>query len=363
MADVLVIDSTHNQTADNIILDAHYNLARETNAAIIVEYTQHDHIYQTDAAITVEYTEYDHIRQTNAAIIAEYTDDSVRLTNAANIIEYEYEAQTRLTNAAVMVEYDYNTTIGIIQSTVHSQTADNIILTQHQLLELLPVPEYLLDENGEYILDENGNRIVAEGSPNSGTIHSQTAENIIVTYHSGTPPLEVQSTSHAQTSDNIILTFYPGLITDNSVHYQTSDNLNLTSLPPAPRLQNQNTRHYQTSQTITLIAHNPGLLSPQNTIHQHSAGRVRIGALEINNASHNQTSSSVILVQYRLAKDAYHAQTAQNINLSQNYVLPVNNSVHAQTSTTIVIYIIIINNLFGWKKVPMGIGINGPGIR
>jgi hypothetical protein len=114
----------------------------------------------------------------------------------------------------------------VVADATQSQTADNVTLTQHQILTV------------------------------ANATQAQTADNVTLTQHQ---VLTVANATQAQTADNVVLTAHLptySLIVDDATHVQTSDNVILTAHVPNYTLAVDDATQAQTSDEIILTAHN-----------------------------------------------------------------------------------------------------------
>ena len=104
-----------------------------------------------------------------------------------------------------------------VADTSHAHSADNVALTQHQVLA------------------------VADAS------HAQSADNVALTQHQ---VLTVADASHAHAADNVALTQHHALAIYDAHHVQTADNVILGGVPTA--LMVQDAHHIQIVDSVTL---------------------------------------------------------------------------------------------------------------
>lgn len=184
----------------------------------------------------------------------------------------------------------------VIADAVHAHTADNLALTQHNVLAI------------------------------SDATHGHTVDNVILV-----PNLIVQDSSHGHTADNLVLTQHNVLAIQDTLHGHTAENLNLTQhnvLTIADAL------HGHTVENLLLTQHN--VLAIQDALHGHSADNIVLtvndgSALVIQDAHHGHTADALVLTEHNILviADALHGHTVDNLNLTQHSILAIQDALHA----------------------------------
>jgi hypothetical protein len=273
------------QTADNVILSAHYVLTNVNNAT------------QTQTADNVALIQH-HVLSINNATQSQTSD---------NIVLFAHYAI-------------------VVNNANQSQTSDNVILTQHQVLVVSNASQSQISDNitllAHYTITVNN------------ASQSQTSDNVILTQHQ---VLGVNNSTQSQTSDNIVLLAHYAIIIINATQSQTSDNITLTQHQV---LGVNNATQSQASDNIVLFAHYAIVVN--NATQSQTSDNITLlahYAIVINNATQAQTSENVVLLaHYSLTiNNATQAQIADNVVLLAHYTLTINNATQTQTSENVIL--------------------------
>jgi hypothetical protein len=348
--DLIIQDIIQLQTSENIILTSHYNIAYQTNSAIIIEYTNLPSATLTSAAIIVEYTNLPSATLTSAAIMVEYNlrfslivQDITQLQTSDNItfimaivFTIQDSAQLQSSDNVNLIQHYLLTINNITQL----QNSDNINLIQHYLLTINNITQLQNSDNisltQHYVLTINN------------STHLQASDNISLTQHY---LLAINNSTHLQTSDNIDLTQHYLLIINNTSQILISDNIDLIQHSV---LAINNSTHFQASDNISLTQNN--ILITNNVTQIQVVDNIILNyhaeeafVLEIQNGTQLQISSNIILTQYYILSinNSIQLQACDNIILTQHHTLSINSTIQLQISNNINLvqnYILLINN-------------------
>jgi hypothetical protein len=186
-----------------------------------------------------------------------------------------------------------------IQNAAHSHSADVIDLIQHNILAIADASHAHAAENVVLIAHEPIIELIIQNAS-----HGHSADNITLTYHTAHYSLIIQDASHshiadapdliqhnilavddaihAHGADNIILTYHPPgavqLVIADASHGHSADNITLTAYPPAPvYLVIADASHNHIADNVTITAHEPGeatVLTIADAVHAHYADSV-----------------------------------------------------------------------------------------
>ena len=269
------------------------------------------------------------------------------------------------------IEYTAGSTTLAVQDATHSHTADNLAITQKQLLAVADAAHGHTVEN----IDLTQKQLLAVDD----AAHAQTAENVtlVPSALSGTPmgllltitvaggvagiTLIVQDAGHGHTAENVDLIQKQLLAVADASHAQAADNVALTQ---KQLLAVADASHGQTAENVALIqkqllavqdaahshtADNVGLIQKQllavaDAAHSHSAENIALiqkQLLAVADALHSHTSDNVVLqvagVTVLEVQDASHAQTAQNVDLVQAFLLLIADAQHAHSADDVAL--------------------------
>lgn len=192
----------------------------------------------------------------------------------------------------------------VIADATHAHAADNLALTQHNVLAIQDATHGHTADN--VVLGIN---LIIEDAT-----HGHTADNLGLTQHH---VLAIQDASHGHAADNLALTQHNVLAIADASHGHTADNLALTQhniLTVADAL------HAHAADNLVLTAHEPGgSLEIQDAAHAHAADNLVLGVgLVIADALHGHAADNLVLTQHNVLAidDALHAHTADNLGLS-----------------------------------------------
>lgn len=167
-----------------------------------------------------------------------------------------------------MVEFLYATPAAgatplVIQDAAHAHAADNLALTQHNVLAI------------------------------QDAAHGHTADNQVLTQHN---ILAIQDASHGHSADNLVLTQHNVLAVQDALHAHAADNVVLTAHDPSG---------------ATLVI--------QDALHAHAADNVVLAQhniLVIADATHGHAADNLALVQHNVLaiQDARHVHMADHID-------------------------------------------------
>jgi len=193
-----------------------------------------------------------------------------------------------------------------IQDATHGHAADNLALTQHNILAVQ-------DASHGHTADSP---TLGVGLVVQDATHGHTADNLGLTQHH---VLAIQDAAHGHAADNLALTQHNVLAIQDAAHGHAADNLALTQhnvLAVADAL------HAHAADNLTLTAHDPGgpvALVIQDAAHAHAADSLVLGVgLVIADASHGHAADNLALTQHNILAiaDALHEHTADNLGLS-----------------------------------------------
>lgn len=194
-----------------------------------------------------------------------------------------------------------------IQDATHGHSADNLALTQHNILAIQ-------DASHAHTAD---NEVLGVGLTVQDATHGHTADEVGLTQHH---VLAIQDASHGHAADNLALTQHNVLVIQDAAHGHAADNLVLTQ---HNALAVQDALHAHAADNLTLTAFEPGgptTLAIQDAAHAHAAdGDLVLGVgLVIADASHGHAADNLVLTQHNVLAiaDALHAHTADSLTLS-----------------------------------------------
>jgi hypothetical protein len=146
----------------------------------------------------------------------------------------------------------------IVQSTLHSHTSDNVVITQTHVLVALDATHAHAADN----VDITQTHILTVAD----ALHSQTVDNVTLTQ---THVLTTQDALHSHTVDNVALTQTHELAVDDALHSHSVDNVALTQ---THILVVADTLHAHTVDSITLTQTHA--LVVQDALHVHTVDNV-----------------------------------------------------------------------------------------
>lgn len=191
-----------------------------------------------------------------------------------------------------------------IQAASHAHAADNVVLTQHNVLAVqaashahvadnvgLGVALFVQDAAHAHVADGPLSLIQHHVLAIQEALHAHAADSLVLTQHN---VLAIQAASHAHTADNLALIQHHVLAIADALHAHGADN-------------------------VVLSLGGSTLLVIQNGSHEHTADGLVLGVgLVVADAAHGHIADGVALTQHNILAihDALHAQTADNVVLS-----------------------------------------------
>lgn len=171
-----------------------------------------------------------------------------------------------------------------VQEATHAHTADNLALTQHNILA---IQEALHAHAGDNVALTQHHLLTI-----AGALHAHSADNL--TLSTGAVALVIQDSSHAQAADNLGLTQHHVLAIAEAAHAHVADNLGLTQHNV---LAVQDSTHAHTADNLVLVQHH---------------------VLVIQESSHGLASDEPTFTQHHLLviQDATSGQVAEVVDLS-----------------------------------------------
>lgn len=202
----------------------------------------------------------------------------------------------------IFVDVGSGATQLVIDDASHAHAADNLALTQHNVL------------------------VIQDAS------HGHTADNVALTQHN---VLAIQDATHGHTADNVVLGV--GLVIQDAAHGHVADSPTLTQhnvLAIADAL------HAHAADNVALTQHN--VLVIQDALHGHAADNVALtqhNVLAVQDALHAHAADNVVLTAHDpsgtvlVIQDGAHAHSADNVTLAQHNILVIQDALHAHRAT------------------------------
>lgn len=265
----------------------------------------------------------------------------------SNSLTINNSTQNQTADNVVLIQHN----ILVINNATQAQTSDNLSLTQHNVLNISNAVQLQNSDNLILVFHAAliiANAIQLQNSDNlsltqhnvlsiNNAIQLQTADNAVLTQHN---VLVINNATQLQNADNLVLTYHPfgsSLTIQNATQAQTSDNLSLTQHNV---LTINNAIQLQTSDNLTLSQHN--VLVIQNATQLQNADNLSLAqhnVLSINNAIQLQNSDNVVLTQHNILviNNAIQLQTADNLILTQHGILTINNAIQLQNADNLVL--------------------------
>jgi hypothetical protein len=182
------------------------------------------------------------------ATLAEYRGIAYEMSHSPRIIDIYGPTSTVVVSEVTL----------IVQSTLHSHTSDNVVITQTHVLVALDATHAHAADN----VDITQTHILTVAD----ALHSQTVDNVTLTQ---THVLTTQDALHSHTVDNVALTQTHELAVDDALHSHSVDNVALTQ---THILVVADTLHAHTVDSITLTQTHA--LVVQDALHVHTVDKV-----------------------------------------------------------------------------------------
>lgn len=236
----------------------------------------------------------------------------------------------------------------VVQDATHAHTAENVALTQHQVLAVANATSAHTAAN--VALTQHQVLTVADATHGhtaanvtliqhqvltvASSTHGHTAEAVTLTQHQ---VLAVDGATHGHTAANVGLTQHQVLAVDGAVHGHSATNL---SLAQVVTLVVADATHGHTAESVTLVQHH--VLAVADATHGHSAESVTLvqhHVLVVASSTHGHSADNVTLGVAGVlgVHDATHGHTAGNVALTQHQVLTVASSTHGHTAGNITL--------------------------
>jgi hypothetical protein len=270
--DLVVDNSYHVHTSDNVVLSQSYNLAAQN--------AYNEHVAgNIDLQLGLSVDSAFHTHQADSVNIVQDYALSVNDSYLAVISDEVLPEQTHILSVA---------------GSFHSHTSEGVVL----------------EVAGDLAVDD--------------AYHEHSSENIDLLQ---THVLSVNYAYHDSVSENILLTTGATLAVDSSYHATVSEN---TDLSGTAYLALNDSSHTHTSENINLLQEHSLLVS--DTAHQTTSGNINLlegAGLAVNDCFHEHVSTGVALGVFLAVADSLHVHTAQEAVLTGIHYLAIDSTYHA----------------------------------
>lgn len=322
---LVIVDSSHGHTSDNLTLIQDHTLVvaeslhahdAEGDLTIVMKFTLivADTVHNHDAENTV-------LTQDHTLTVAEslhaHTTDNLALIQDHNLLVAESLHGHTADNLTLSVSITLT-----VQESLHTHLSDNLLLTQSNVLV---VNDSLHDHLGE------GNLILVEKEALvvQDTLHAHSVDNIILTQAN---ILVVEDTIHSHLSDSLTITQKHILATTDTLHSHIVDN---TLLTQKSTLIANDTLHNHLSDNVILTQEH--ILAVNDSLHFHSVDNIVLSVstlLVAEDSLHGHLSDNLVLVQKHIliVQETLHGHIVDNVDLIEKFILVINDTVHNHLS-------------------------------
>jgi len=278
-----------------------------------------------------------------------------QLDGAGNNVNADVHLAVGSSNSVITSDFTPAAVSLTIQDAAHGHSADNIALTQHNILAVQDAAHGHGADNVTLTAHEPSVQLViqdaahAHGADSPSLIqhnvlsiaeaaHGHAAENIALTQHH---ILAVQDAAHAHGADSPSLIQHNVLSIADGAHGHAAENISLTQ---HHILAMQDAAHEHTAESIALIQHH--VLTITDASHGHNADNVTLTAYEpggitltIQDASHTHAADEISLLQHHVLTiaGASHTHISESLALVQHNILSIADAAHVHGADAVIL--------------------------